>query len=63
MAFVVRMKYVTRALLFLGGLMLWTVIVFAVNDRFGNYDETRWIGAAVVLALVQTWGLTFLLKT
>lgn len=60
--YVIRMKNVARALLFLGSLVLWIVVLSVFNVKLGLKEEGLLVGAAA-LGLVQTVVLALFLKT
>ena len=63
MALVIRMKYVSRTLIFLGGLLLWLLALTMLNDSTLNLEEEPLLALAVAIGAIQTWILAILLKT
>lgn len=60
MALVIRMKNVSRTLLFLGSLMLWSILLAVANEPlFGNLSEWLVLSGAVLIATGQTWLLAY----
>lgn len=64
MAFVLRMKNVSRFLLFAGSLTMWVVVLTILNDTVFNADERLVVvGGSLMLGFLQTWLLTLALHT
>lgn len=64
MALVIRMKNVSRVLLFLGSLVVWIVVLSIVNDAVVNVkNDYLVLSAAGAVALATTWVLAVVLRT
>lgn len=64
MALVIRMKNVSRVLLFLGSVIVWFVLLTIVNDTMlGVKNDYFIIGGAATFALLQTLILAWVLGT
>jgi len=64
MAVVIRMKNVSRVLIFLGSLIVWTVLLTLANDAvFDVKNDYLVLVAAGFIGLAQTWILAITLHT
>jgi hypothetical protein len=64
MALVIRMKNVSRALIFLGSLIVWVVVLSLVNDLFLNIpNDYLVLSGAALVGLAQTWIVAQILGT
>ena len=63
MELVIRMKTITRTLIFLATVLVWLVILVLLNSAYLRIDELLIIGAAFLLSLVTTFGVVRVLRT
>jgi hypothetical protein len=64
MAVVIRMKNVSRVLIFLGSLIVWTVLLTIRNDAvLGVKNDYIVLLTAGFVGLAQTWVLAMVLHT
>jgi hypothetical protein len=63
MELVIRMKTITRTLIFLAAVLVWLVILVLVNSAYLRVDELIIIGSALGLSLVTTVGVAKALRT
>ena len=63
MALVIRMKNVSRTLIFIGSFLVWAIVLLLVKDAFFNFDEYVLLLFAGVIGVVQTWVLAMVLGT
>jgi len=64
MAVVIRMKNVSRALIFIGSLIVWVVLLTVANDAFlGLKNEYILLLSAGFVGLAQTWIVAMMLHT
>jgi hypothetical protein len=64
MALVIRMKNVSRALLFAGSFVVWLVLLAIVNEAMVvTKNEYLLLAIAGVVAIGQTWVLATVLRT
>jgi hypothetical protein len=64
MAVVIRMKNVSRVLIFLGSLIVWIVLLTVLNDAFLDVkNDYAVLITAGFAGLAQTWVLAMVLHT
>lgn len=64
MVLVIRMKSVTRFLLFAGSLIAWFLLLVVANDLLLDIKrEEILLAAAFLFGVLQTWLLAYLLHT
>lgn len=63
MEFIIRMKTITRLLLFVAAVLIWLIVLVLVNNAYLYQDDLIIIGTATVLAALTTIGSAKLLRT
>jgi hypothetical protein len=61
--FIIRMKTITRFLIFLAAILLWLILLVLANTYYLNLDDLVIVAAALVLALATTFGSVKILRT
>ena len=63
MEFIIRMKTVTRSLIFLAAILIWLIVLVLLNQFYLNQDDFIVVGTAVGLAVVTTFASAKILRT
>ena len=63
MEFAIRMKTLTRALIFLAAILVWLVVLVILNRTVLNQDDLVVISSALVLSVLTTLGVAKALHT
>ena len=63
MTYVIRMKTVSRVLIFLASLIVWTVVFSVLNATVLNVEEYFLLASATVVGALTTWVVALALGT
>ena len=63
MQFVIRMKTITRTLIFLAAILIWLIVLVLLNQFYLNQDDLIVVGAATALAVLTTFAAAKVLRT
>jgi hypothetical protein len=63
MEFVIRMKTITRTLIFLAAVLVWLVVLVLLNGLYLNVDDIVLVVGALLLSVLTTFGVARALRT